>query len=113
MSVKALFFDRDGVINKNYGYVYKQEQFDFIDGIFDITRYACSHLYKVLVITNQAGIGRGYYSESEFHDLTRWMIKRFLEAGAPISQVYFSPYHPTAGLGKYLKTIFPANLILE
>lgn len=106
MPVKALFLDRDGVINKDYGYVYEQERFDFNYGIFDITRYACSRLYKVIVITNQAGIGRGYYSESEFHQLTRWMSERFMEAGAPISQVYFSPYHPTAGLGKYLKDDF-------
>lgn len=106
MLVKALFLDRDGVINKDYGYVYGQERFDFICGIFDITRYACSHDYKVFVITNQAGIGRGYYSESQFHQLTRWMTERFEEAGAPISQVYFSPYHPTAAIGKYLKDDF-------
>lgn len=106
MSVKALFLDRDGVINKDYGYVYERERFDFIYGIFDITRYACSHNFKVFIITNQAGIGRGYYSEAQFHELTRWMTERFVEAGAPISQVYFSPYHPTAGIGQYLKDDF-------
>ena len=89
MSVKALFLDGNKVVNKDYGCVYRQKQFNFIDGIFDITRCACSHLYKVIVITNQAGIGRGYYSETEYHELTRWMAKRFLEADSTISQVYF------------------------
>jgi len=59
--------------------------------------------YKLIVITNQAGIGRGYYSEQQFHQLTAWMCSEFLNAGAPIEKVYFSPFHPTEGLGKYKK----------
>jgi len=103
MTVNALFLDRDGVINRNHGYVHKQEDFDFIEGIFEVARHACKQNYKLVVITNQAGIGRGYYTEEQFHQLTDWMRQQFSEAGAPISMVYFSPYHPTAGLGKYLK----------
>lgn len=100
---KALFLDRDGVINKNYGYVHQRENFDFIDGIFDLARSAHENGFKLVVITNQAGIGRGFYSEGQFHQLTDWMSQQFLTAGAPITRVYFSPYHPTAGLGRYLK----------
>lgn len=103
---KALFLDRDGVINRNYGYVHKREDFDFIEGIFDVAQYACKKSYKLVVITNQAGIARGYYTEEQFHQLTDWMRLQFSAAGAPIIQVYFSPYHPTAGLGKYLKDDF-------
>ena len=106
MSFKALILDRDGVINQNHGYVHKQEDFDFIDGIFDLARNAHAKNYRLLVITNQAGIGRGYYSEDQFHQLTDWMRQQFLTAGAPITSVYFSPYHPTAGLGRYLKDDF-------
>jgi D-glycero-D-manno-heptose 1,7-bisphosphate phosphatase len=103
MSIQALFLDRDGVINLNYGYVHKREDFDFIEGIFDLARHAYEHNYKLVVITNQAGIARGYYTEELFHQLTDWMCQQFSVAGAPIDKVYFSPYHPTAGLGQYLK----------
>ena len=103
---KAVFLDRDGVININHGYVYKREDFDFIDEIFDVARYANQQNYKLVVITNQAGIGRGYYTEDDFHQLTAWMCEQFSAVGAPIERVYFSPHHPTAGIGKYLKDDF-------
>lgn len=99
----ALFLDRDGVINHDYGYVHKLEDFDFIEGIFDVARHACQKRYKLVVVTNQAGIARGYYTERQFHQLTDWMAQKFLEAGAPIDRVYFSPYHPVAGIGRYRK----------
>ena len=103
MGNKALFLDRDGVINVNYGYVHKIEDFDFIDGIFDLARTAAEKNYVICVVTNQAGIGRGYYSEAEFHSLTDWMCEQFRMEGAVIGKVYYSPYHPIHGLGKYKK----------
>ena len=103
MQLRALFLDRDGVINQNHGYVCEKAKFDFIDGIFDVGVCAHNQNYKLIVITNQAGIGRGYYTEDQFHSLSRWMCEQFAEAGSPISKVYFSPYHPTAGIGIYLK----------
>jgi D-glycero-D-manno-heptose 1,7-bisphosphate phosphatase len=106
MPYSAVFLDRDGVINHNHGYVHKQKDFDFIDGIFDVARHAHEQNYKLVVITNQAGIARGYYTEEQFHQLTDWMCQQFSAAGAPIERVYFSPYHPTAGLGRYLKDDF-------
>lgn len=100
---RAVLLDRDGVINVNHGYVHHPENFEFIDGIFEVARAAHASGYKLVVITNQAGIGRGYYSEQQFHQLTTWMCKEFLNAGAPIEKVYFSPFHPTEGLGEYKK----------
>ena len=100
---KGLFLDRDGVINVDYGYVHTVEEFQFIDGIFDLTRLAVSKGYAICVVTNQAGIGRGYYSESEFKELTIWMCDRFKEEGVLIDEVYYSPYHPVHGLGAYKK----------
>lgn len=97
----ALFLDRDGVINVDHGYVHRPEEFHFMDGIFDVARAARTHGYRLVVVTNQAGIGRGRYSETQFHALTDWMCLRFSEERAPIDRVYFSPYHPTAGLGEY------------
>ena len=89
------------MINFNHGYVYEPETFEFIDGIFELASKAYATGYKLIVITNQSGIGRGYYSEQQFHELTTWMCNKFLNAGAPIEKVYFSPFHPTAGLGPY------------
>lgn len=103
MQQRAVLLDRDGVINVNHGYVYHPENFEFIDGIFDVTRVAHESGFKLVVITNQAGIGRGYYSEQQFHQLTAWMQSEFLSEGIPIEKVYFSPFHPIKGLGKYKK----------
>jgi len=100
---RAVFLDRDGVINVNHGYVHHADNFEFIDGIFEFTRAAHAFGYKIIVITNQSGIGRGYYSERQFHELTAWMCNEFLNEGVPIEKVYFSPFHPTAGLGAYKK----------
>jgi D-glycero-D-manno-heptose 1,7-bisphosphate phosphatase len=100
---RALFLDRDGVINVNYGYVHSKDNFKFIDGIFELVRTARSLDYRVVIVTNQAGIGRGYYSDEQFHELTAWMCERFEHHDAHIDKVYYSPYHPTAGIGEYLQ----------
>ena len=103
---RAIFLDRDGVINIDHGYVHSVDNFDFIDGIFDLVRAAHAKNLKVVVVTNQAGIGRGFYSVQQFHQLTSWMCKEFMNAGAPIDKVYFSPFHPTEGLDEYKKDDF-------
>ncbi len=100
---KALFLDRDGVINHDKGYTYRIEDFVFIDGIFDLCRAAINAGYIIIVVTNQAGIGRGYYTEADFLHLTKWMCERFEQEGAPITDVFFCPYHPEYGLGDYKK----------
>lgn len=99
----ALFLDRDGVINVDHAYVSKKEDFEFIDGIFDVCREAQRLGYLIFVITNQAGIARGYYSEQDFHDLTVWMKGVFLSEGCSLDAVYYSPFHPEHGIGMYKK----------
>jgi len=98
---KALFLDRDGVINVDLGYVHSPLDFCFLPGIFDVCRTAQALSYLVIVVTNQAGIARGYYSESEFLELTEWMTARFGQEGIHISRVYYCPYHPVHGVGRY------------
>ena len=98
---KALFLDRDGVINVEKNFVCRIEDFEFVDGIFDLCACAQSLGFRLIVITNQAGIGRGYYSEDDFAQLTRWMLEQFSSRGICIDRVYHCPFHPTAGIGAY------------
>ena len=99
MKHRALFLDRDGVINVDHGWVSTREQFQFVDGIFELCRCATELGYLIVVVTNQAGIGRGYYTEEQFHELTDWMCGVLRERGAPVAKVYFCPYHPEHGIG--------------
>jgi D-glycero-D-manno-heptose 1,7-bisphosphate phosphatase len=97
----ALFLDRDGVINVDHGYVHRQQDFEFLRGIFDLARTARALGLRLVVVTNQAGIGRGLFCEADFERLTAWMCGRFADEGAPIDAVYHCPTHPTAGIGAY------------
>ena len=103
---RALFLDRDGVINEDYGYVHKIEDFHFRDGIFDVCSAAQKARMKIIVVTNQAGIGRGLYTEEDFKVLNGHMISFFGEKNISISGVYFCPYHPTNGLGHFKKSSY-------
>jgi len=98
---RALFLDRDGVINIDHGYVCRPDEFEFVEGIFDLCRTAAERGYLLFVVTNQAGIGRGYYTEQQFHDVSAWMCGQFLAQGAKIERIYFCPFHPEHGLGEY------------
>jgi len=104
--MRVLFLDRDGVINHDSGYTSSVENFHFVDGIFDLCRAATQSGYLLMVVTNQAGIGRGYYSEEDFFSLTEWMCNRFKEEDAPISDVFYCPFHPQYGVGDYKKDSF-------
>lgn len=101
--MKALFLDRDGVINIDKGYVHRIEDFEFVAGIFEFCRRAQQHGFTLFVVTNQSGIGRGYYSEADFNRLTDWMLQVLSAEGVHIEQVYFCPHHPVAAAGEYLK----------
>jgi D-glycero-D-manno-heptose 1,7-bisphosphate phosphatase len=100
---KALFLDRDGIINVDHGYVYRQEEFEFIDDIFAVCLDALAKGYEIFVITNQSGIARGKYTVKQFEELSLWMTNVFKLKGIAISDVYHCPHHPDKGLGEYLK----------
>ena len=103
---KALFLDRDGVINVEKNYVWRIEDFEFLPGIFGLCTIAQRLGFLIVVITNQAGIGRGYYSETDFQRLTGWMLEAFQAHGIKIDRVYHCPFHPTAGIGEYRQESF-------
>ena len=100
-SFRALFLDRDGVINREVRYLKRPEDVIFIDGIFNLCRTAVSLEYRLIVITNQSGIGRGYYSVAQFDDLMNWMRVQFRAEQVELDGVYFCPYHPEQGIGEY------------
>lgn len=91
---KAIFLDRDGVINVEKNYVYKKEDFEFIDGVFDTLKQLQELGYKLFIITNQSGIGRGYYTVDDFEKLTSWILSEFEKYQISISQVEFCPHNP-------------------
>ena len=103
---KALFLDRDGVINKDYGHVWQIEDFELVAGITDVIKAAMDEKYKIIIVTNQAGIGKGMYAESDFEALTGHMKILLKSQGCNIDSVYFCPFHPTEGKGLYLKDSF-------
>jgi D-glycero-D-manno-heptose 1,7-bisphosphate phosphatase len=92
----ALFLDRDGVINVDKDYVFAIEDFVWQEGIFDLARSAAAAHFAIIVVTNQSGIGRGYYTEKDFDVVTAYMRGRFEGEGVAITAVYHCPYHPDA-----------------
>ena len=102
MRSSALFLDRDGVINIDHGYIHRSDQFEFVPGIFELARFWTNELRRpIVVVTNQSGIGRGYFDECAYEDLTQWMCNRFEAEHAAIARVYHCPYHPLHGVGEY------------
>ena len=97
----ALFLDRDGVINVNHGYVHAADQTQWVPGTFELCAAARDAGYLLIVVTNQAGIARGYYTEAQFVAYTRWVHGQFAERGVPLLATYYCPHHPEAGVGGY------------
>jgi len=98
---RALFLDRDGVINEEVGYLHRSEDVRWVEGIFSLARTARELGWLLVVVTNQSGIARGYYTEQAFQELMAWMRESFAAEGAGLDAVYFCPYHPREGIGVY------------
>lgn len=98
---KAVFLDRDGTIDVEKNYLYKIEEFELIPGVIDALRILKNLGYLLIVITNQSGIGRGYYTEEDFDVLNRWMVEMFESEGIGIDAVYFCPHLPDAKIERY------------
>ena len=98
---KAAFIDRDGVINVERNYVGKLEDFELINGALAGLDLLQNAGFLLIVITNQSGIARGHYTENDFQILTDLMKRFFVEGGVAITEVYYCPHHPVAGIGQY------------
>ncbi len=96
----AVFLDRDGTLNVDYGYVWEISRFQFIEGVIE----ACLQLqqlgYALVLVTNQSGIARGYFSEAQFHTLNDWMTQILAQHGVQLAATYYCPHHPE-GRGVY------------
>jgi D-glycero-D-manno-heptose 1,7-bisphosphate phosphatase len=101
MMARALFLDRDGVVNEEVGYLHRADEVRFVDGIFSLCRTAAGLGYRLIVVTNQAGIARGYYSEADFELLMEFMRQELRAEGVELDAVYYCPFHPEHGVGKY------------
>ena len=94
MPIKTIFLDRDGVINKEVGYLSKQEDFIFIDGIFHACRIFSELGYKIIIVSNQSGIARGLYSINDYQKLTKWMLNEFEDNNVLITDIFYCPHDP-------------------
>lgn len=98
----ALFLDRDGVINVDKNYVHRVEDCEFVDGIFELCRKAKGMGYKLIVVTNQAGIAKGYFTERDYATFMNYVRGEFEKRGCPLDDAFYCPYHKD-GLGEYRK----------
>lgn len=100
---KAVFLDRDGTINVEKNYLYKIEDFEFLPGVIDGLRLLQEKGFLLIIITNQSGIARGYYSVEDYQKLNSWMLETLKEQGITISDVYYCPHLPRAVLHEFKK----------
>ena len=98
---RAAFIDRDGVINEERNYVYRVEDFVFLPRAVDGMLLLKQAGFALVVVTNQAGIARGFYTEADFERLTRHLRAQLSAVGVDLAGVYYCPHHPTEGLGTY------------
>lgn len=98
---KAIFLDRDGTINMEKHYLHAKEEFEFLPGVTEGLKILQSAGFLLIIITNQSGIGRGYYTEQDFHVLNDWMLGILKQQGIYISGVYYCPHLPNAKITRY------------
>jgi D-glycero-D-manno-heptose 1,7-bisphosphate phosphatase len=96
MSIKTIFLDRDGVINKEVNYLSKIDDFEFIEGVFEACMYFQDLDYKIIIVTNQSGIFRGLYSLTDYKLVTNWMLKQLKKNGIQILDIFYCPHSPTS-----------------
>lgn len=91
---KAVFLDRDGVINHDDGHVGRIKDFKFLSGVFEAIQKLQSAGYLIIIVTNQAGIAKKYFSEEDYRKLTEYMLNKFRASGIEIKKIYYCPHHP-------------------
>ena len=98
---KAVFLDRDGTINVERNYLYRVEEFSYIPGVIIALHMLQDAGYQLVILTNQSGIARGYYSVEDYNRLTDWMLKDLGNRGVHIARTYYCPHLPTGAMKQY------------
>ncbi|WP_298704498.1 HAD family hydrolase [uncultured Veillonella sp.] len=101
---KVIFLDRDGVINVDVNYLYRIEDLSFMPGAKEALALAVKAGYDLIVVTNQSGVARGYYTEADVRTLHQHMGKELAAVGAPILKFYYCPHHKDGVISEYTKT---------
>ena len=91
---KTIFLDRDGVVNKEVNYLHQIKDFEFMPGIFEACNYFQDIGFKIIIITNQSGIARGYFKENDYHKITAWMLKQLEKKNIKILDIFYCPHGP-------------------
>lgn len=110
-SVPAIFLDRDGTINVDYGYVHEIHNFEFIDGVIDAMRELKKMGFALVVVTNQSGIARGKFTEAQFETLTEWMDWSLADRDVDLDGIYYCPHHPQGSVEEFARSATAANHI--
>ncbi|MGP1928785.1 MAG: D-glycero-beta-D-manno-heptose 1,7-bisphosphate 7-phosphatase [Arsenophonus sp. NC-WZS1-MAG3] len=100
-SIPAIFLDRDGTINFDHGYIYKIDNFQFIEGVIEAMLELKKMDYALVVVTNQSGITRGLFTETQFLELTKWMNWSLINRGIQLDGIYYCPHYPDPVKQKY------------
>lgn len=100
----AVFFDRDGVLNRDIGYLHRPEEVEWLEGAQAAIRLCNDAGYFVFVVTNQAGVARGYYAEDDVLRLHAWMNAELARNGAHVDAFEFCPHHPEGADGPYRRS---------
>ena len=98
---KAVFFDRDGVLNIDKDYLHKIDELEWIDGAKEAVSYLTQLGYTIFVVTNQSGIARGYYAEDDMHRLHEHMTSELALAGGKVTKFYYCPHLPSSKIKEY------------
>ena len=99
--VRALFLDRDGVINIDHGYVLRPEDFKLVPGVVDLLRTAQAHNFSLIVVTNQSGLARGLFDESQYLRLENHMREILADEGVTLADIYYCPHHPGGSVARF------------
>ena len=91
---KAVFLDRDGTINIDLGYVHEKDKLEFIPGVLEALAEIQAAGFKLIIITNQSGIGRGYFTLEQYKDFEKFMLDQMAKKGVIVDGVYFCPHGP-------------------
>lgn len=103
MTYKIAFLDRDGTINVEKNYLYKIDDFEFLTGVVSGLKLLQDNNFLLVIVTNQSGIAKGFYTEKDLEILHNWMLNELEQQGVNISKIYYCPHHPNAVVKKYRK----------